>query len=241
MTREMVSEVARQPWHNSPVLDGRVGIRAHQLRSWVTAADPVIREVLRYRELLLLAMALACLTALIMIRIRRRRAAARGSARDPVAAHAARGRHAVAGPAGVGELRTARPDFTRLAVARRGVVGPAMGRPGPGTRRTGDRAMDDPGWSGSSWDGCAASYAPAEGDSAANSPSAGGMPPGGAPRTPTGPPWAADHDRPRPRPGHVTDIPTPRSPDDGRCVLPSAREEPSCPSHSAAVGSTSAG
>jgi hypothetical protein len=245
MTREMVSEAARQPWHNSPVLDERVGIRAHQLRTWVTSADPVIREVLRYRELVLLAIALACLTGLIMIRVRRRRAAARGSARGPLAADAARGRHAVAGPAGVGELRTARPDFTRLAVARRGVPDPAMGRPGPSTRRTGDRAMDDPGQSRSSWDGHTASYAPGEGDGAASSPSAGGMPPGTLPargfelgdngiransadppwepaekppgeppRAPTGPSWAADRNRPRPRPGRATDIPTPRSSDD---------------------------
>ena len=216
MTREMLSEVARQPWHNSPVPDGRVGIRAPQLRTWVTAADPVIREVLRYRELVLLAIALACLTGLIMIRVRRRRAAARGFARRPLAADAARGRHAVAGPAGVGELRTARPEFTRLAVTRRGAQDPAMSHPGSGPRRTGDRAMDDPGWSGSSWDDFTASYASAEGDSPANSPSAGGMPPGETPWAPTGPPCAADRDRPWPRPGHATDVRTPRSPDDGR-------------------------
>lgn len=242
MTREMVLEAAHRPWRSSPVLDWGIGIRAHQFRIWDTAPGPVIREVLRYRALAVLAIALACLTGLVIIRVRRRRVAARGSARGPAAA---RGRHAVAGPAGSGELRTARPDFTRLAVVRRGVPDPAMGRPGPGTRRPGDRAVGEPGWIGSSPGGRTASYAHAEEAIAANALSAGGRPPGTLqawgfelgdngirtnsagppwepaekppaelPPAPTDPPWAADRGRAQPGPGPDTDIPSSRAPDD---------------------------
>ena len=215
----------RRPRHESLVLDGSVGATAHRFRTWVTASGPVIREVLRYREFALLAIALGCLIGLIIIRGRRWREAARGFMRVPREAEA-RGRHAVAGPAGSGEIRTVRPDFTRLGLLRRGVPDPAIGRPGPGTRRPGGRALDESARSSSSPDGRTASYTPAGAANAAPGPSiwdtppgtppAWGVelgnngikkdsagppwepaekPPGEPPRVPTGP-WAADRDGP---------------------------------------------
>ncbi len=79
------------------MLDGSVGTTAHRFRTWVTASGPVIREVLRYREFALLAIALACVIGLIIIRGRRWREAARGFTRVPQEAGAARRRHAVSG------------------------------------------------------------------------------------------------------------------------------------------------
>ena len=231
---------AHRPWHNSPVLDGRVGTTAPRFRIWVTAPGLVVREVLQYRELALLAVALACLAGLIIIRVRRRREAARGSVLGPLEAETARGRHAVAGPAGGGELRTAWPDLPRPAAVRRGVPDPGMGRPGPGTRRPADQGVDEPGWSGSSPGGPRASGAPAEEAYPAHGPPARGTPTGtlqawgfehgdhgartnaaGPPWKPAEmpleqPPWAGHRDRAQPRQGHVTAIPPPRSSDDGR-------------------------
>ncbi len=226
------------------MLDGSVGTTAHRFRTWVTASGPVIREVLRYREFALLAIALACVIGLIIIRGRRWREAARGFTRVPQEAGAARGRHAVSGPAGSGEIRTARPDFTRLALLRRGVLGPAVGPPGPGTRRPGDRGLDESARSGSSPDGRTASHVPAEAANTAHDPSTWDTPPGtlqawgaepgdnGIGKDPAGlpwepaekppgepppvptGPWAADRDGGRQRPGPITDTRPPSSPDD---------------------------
>lgn len=234
----------RQPRHDSPVLDGSVGATVHEFRTWVTASGPVIREVLRYRAFALLAIALGCLIGLIIIRGRRWREAARGFVRVPLEAEAARGRHAVAGPAGSGESRTVRPDFTRLALLRRGVPDPAIGRPGPGTRRPGGGALDESARSGSSPDGRTASYTPAEAANAAHGPSIWDTPPGtlqawgvelgdnGIRKNSAGPPWesaekppgepprvptgpwAADRDGPGSARGPITDIPPLSSPDD---------------------------
>lgn len=129
-----------------------------------------VRELLRYRALALLAIALTCLTALIVMRVRRRRAIAarpsllrklrRGSKHDPLEANAAAGRHAVAGPAGFGKPPTGRPEFTPLATMRRGVPDPAMGQSGPSTHRSGDPAVGESGSSSPSPGGPAIDRSP---------------------------------------------------------------------------------
>ena len=233
---------AHRPWHNFPVLDGRAGAETQQFRIWVAAPGPVIRELLRYRGLALLAIALACLAGLIIIRVRRRRKERRDPARGALGAEAARGRHAVGGPAGFGELPAAQPDLTHLAVARRGVPDPAMGRPSRGTRRPADKATDEPGLTGFSPDGPIADHAPVEEAPAENGAPAGGAPPGtlqalglelgenGIRQAPAGPPREPaekppgerpspeDRDDPPPQrsahPGEATDVPPPE-PGDG--------------------------
>ena len=160
-----------------------------------------MRELLRYREPALLAIALACLAALIIIRVRRRRAARRDSGLRALEAGAVRGRHAVGGPAGFGEIRTARPDFGQIAVMRGGGPDPAKGGRGPGARGPGDRAVDEPGLSGPSPDGPMGGHVPAEEAPAENGAPAGSPLPGtlrawglergdnGIRAAPAGPPW----------------------------------------------------
>jgi hypothetical protein len=201
------------------VLDGRVEAEAQQFPTWLTTPGPVVRELLRYRVLALLAIALACLAALIVIRVRRRRAARRDGLAG-LAAGAARGRHAVGGPAGFGELRTARPDFSHLAAMRDGGPDLAGGGHGPGTRRPRGRAVDEPGLSGSAPDGPIGGPAPTEQSPAENGVPAGGTPPGtlrawglelgdGGIRAaaPAGPPWAPAEKPPGKPPWEPADPP----------------------------------
>jgi hypothetical protein len=192
---------APRPWQNFPVLDGRVGAEAQQFRIWVAAPGPAIRELLRYRVLALLAIAMACLAGLIIIRIRRRRKERRDPTSGVLGAEPTRGRHAVGGPAGFGELPAAQPDLTHLAVARRDVPDPAMRRPGPGTRRPGGRAVDEPGPDGFPRGSPSADHASVEEAPAENGAPTEGALPGtlqalglelgdnGIHETPAGPPW----------------------------------------------------
>jgi hypothetical protein len=164
------------------------------------ASNVTIHRLLGYRELALLAVALTCITGLIIIRVRRRREARR-EARGLLEAGTARGRHAVGGPAGFGELHSARAHFTHRASTRRGIPDPAVDRPGPGTRRPGDQAVDEPGPSSYPPDEPPAGRAPAEEAYAGNGAPAGGeslgilqswgLEPGdnGISQAPAGPPW----------------------------------------------------
>ena len=207
------------------MLDGRVAAEAQQLRIWLAAPGPAIRELLRHRELALLAVALACLAGLIIIRIWRRR---RKERRDPTSgalgAEPARGRHAVGGPAGFGELPAAQPDLTYLAAARRDVPDPARRWPGRGARRPADRAADGPGAGGFPPGSPAADHAPAAGPPAENGAPAGGALPGtlqalglelgdnGIREAPAGPPWEPAEKPPGEAPPEPTD--PPREPTD---------------------------
>ena len=205
------------------MLDGRVGAEAQQLRIWLAAPGPAIRELLRYRGLALLAVALACLAGLIIIRIRRRRKDRRDPTRGVLGAEPARGRHAVGGPAGFGELPAAQPDLTYLAAARRDVPDPARRRPGRGARRPADRAADGPGAGGFPPGGPAADHALAAGPPAENGAPAGGALPGtlqalglevgdnGIREAPAGPPWEPAEKPPGEAPSEPTD--PPREPD----------------------------
>jgi hypothetical protein len=119
------------------------------------------RELLQYRLLALLTIALTCLIIIILVIICARRRGmiaagstsphkgGRGSALGSPDAGAAHGRHAVAGPAGSGDPPTGRPDFVRRAFTRRGIRDLAIGRFGSGTRGSGDLALDGLGLRGS--------------------------------------------------------------------------------------------
>jgi hypothetical protein len=222
------------------VFDRRVAAGAQQLRIWLAAPGPAIRELLRYRELALLAVALACLAALIIIRIRRRRKERRDPTRSALGAHPARGRHAVGGPAGFGELPAAQPDLTHLAGARRDVPDPALRWPGRGPRRPGARAGDEPGPGGFPPGGPAADHGPTEKPPAPNGAPAGGALPGTlqalglelgddgirkAP-APAGPPWAPAEKPPGEAPPESTDPPWVQDEDDGPPRRSSGRGEP---------------
>jgi hypothetical protein len=193
----------------------------------------------RYLVFALLVIALTCLIALITLRVRRRRA----SARQPVdEARGARGRHAVAGPAGFGDDPIGWPDFTPFAGARGGAQDPAMGRSGSGISRFGDPAVGEPGYRPPPDGPVPMDKADAPGDVLAEDvlhvtqplprsertgngirPASGGppwepagKPPGELPWTPTSPAGPRDHGtvppRPSDRPGGITDVPPPEPP-----------------------------
>jgi hypothetical protein len=157
---------------------------------------------MRPGELALLAIVLACLTGLIIIRVRRRRRARRDSAYGSPGAQAARGRHAVGGPAGSGKLPAAPPDFTRGAVEGGGIPDPPPGWADPGTHHpSGDPSLGEPGTSGPAPDGPWDGGTPAGEAEAENGSPGAGAPPGilrswgvtpeedAAGQTPAGPPW----------------------------------------------------
>jgi hypothetical protein len=171
------------------VLDGKAGTLTQQFHLRVAAGFHLpsevrsgLRELQRYRTFALLALALACLIALVIIRVRRRR---RGLRSDPAEARPVSGRHAVGGPAGIGDLPAGRLDFSHFTVMRQDIQDPDTGWSSHGTRRLAGPVADEP-----SADGRGVQDRPPGqpgpstpfGDPVADEPSANGVSPGGPDR-----------------------------------------------------------